>query len=132
MRIPGLLISPFVKKSSTCSLLFDHTSVLQLLAEKFTPGTPYSATVEDRRTKGIQSLSAALTATPDISAPAPPQQIIAVKSFLGDSVATAPHGTMGQSFELAAQGMMAKSPDDTAKKYPELFQWKDSVAKTRT
>ena len=41
-RIPGLLLSPFVPPGSVCSATLDHTSVLQLLAEKFTPDSVYS------------------------------------------------------------------------------------------
>ena len=59
-RIPGIVVSPLVKPGSVCSQLLDHTSVLQLLAEIFTPGQPYSPSVEERRRQGIGSLSVAL------------------------------------------------------------------------
>ncbi|MEP6746903.1 MAG: alkaline phosphatase family protein [Bacteroidota bacterium] len=131
VRIPGILVSPYVAKNSVCSSLFDHTSVLQLLAEKFTPGKPYSATVADRKNKGIESLSTALSAEADPAAPPPPQQIITVKSMLGDNIATAPSGDMGQAFENAAQQLITREPAGTADKYPELFQWKNSVDKSR-
>ncbi|MES1160704.1 MAG: alkaline phosphatase family protein, partial [Bacteroidota bacterium] len=131
-RIPGLIISPFVKSGQVCHQLLDHTSVLQLLAEKFTPGKSYSATVEDRRTNGIHSLSAALDTTLTRVAPAPPQQKILVSSALGDKIDTAPDtGSMRQSFEGAAMDMLAARPEDTARKYPELLQWKDVVTKAR-
>lgn len=51
-RIPWLVISPFVAPGSVCSQLLDHTSVLQLLAEKFTPGTAYSPRVTSRAWAG--------------------------------------------------------------------------------
>jgi phospholipase C len=131
VRIPAILISPWVEKNSVSSLLFDHTSVLQLLAEKFTRGNPYSNTVENRRNAGIQSISAALTAVSDPVAPNPPSAPIFVKSFLGDNVAIAPDGEMAKSFENAALNMMAAEPDLTRQKYPELIQWKDVVEKAR-
>lgn len=131
VRVPAILASPYVAKGSVSQLLFDHTSVLQFLAEKFTPGKPYSATVEERKKKGIQSISKALTNNPDVTAPPPPRQSIAVKSFLGDNIATAPHSAMGRLFEQAAKDMMTEMPKETAVKYPELFQWRDAVAKTR-
>jgi phospholipase C len=115
-----------------CHQLLDHTSVLQLLAEKFTPGQPYSATVEERRRDGISSLSAALDTTLTRVAPAPPQQKIMVSSALGDKIDTAPDTEpMRQSFEGAAMEMLAARPGDTAKKYPELLQWKDVMTKAR-
>ncbi|HWK05184.1 MAG TPA: alkaline phosphatase family protein [Puia sp.] len=132
-RIPGLIISSFVKEGSICHQLLDHTSVLQLLAEKFTPGTPYSPTVEDRRKKGIGSISAALDMTlPTRAAPAPPQQPISVSSALGDTIATpADTDPMRQSFETAAMNMLAAQPAPVGDKYPELLQWRDVVAKAR-
>ncbi|HTI07986.1 MAG TPA: alkaline phosphatase family protein [Puia sp.] len=131
-RVPGLIISPFVKPGQVCHQLLDHTSVLQLLAEKFTPGQPYSATVEERRRDGISSLSAALDTTLTRVAPAPPQQKIMVSSALGDKIDTAPDTEpMRQSFEGAAMEMLAARPGDTAKKYPELLQWKDVMTKAR-
>lgn len=132
VRIPGMLISPYVTKGSVCKLQLDHTSVLQLLAEKFTAGTPYSPTVADRMGKGIQSLSKALVAMADPAAPAAPQAPIEVKTVLGDNISTAPAaGSQQEAFEQAALKMMAANPGDTRKKYPELSQWKDLTAQAR-
>ena len=131
VRVPGILISPYVAKGSVSQLLFDHTSVLQLLAEKFTPGTPWSATVADRKASGINSISSALTATPDLAAPPPPSDPIFAKTALGDNIAAAPEGDMGMAFEKAALAMMAAEPAGTQKKYPELSQWKDTAAQAR-
>jgi phospholipase C len=131
VRIPGILISPYVEKGSVTHLQLDHTSVLQLLAEKFTPGKPYSATVDSRKNQGIHSLSEALTANQDINAPAPPSAPITVKTALGANIATAPQGEMGKSFEAAALDMMETNPEGTRQKYPELTQWKDSKTSAR-
>ena len=131
VRIPAFLISPWVAKNSVSHLLFDHTSVLQLLAEKFTPSNPYSTTVDERKVKGIKSVSTTLSSTADLTAPDPPSGPIFVKSFLGDNVAVAPEGAMGQSFEKAAMDMLAANFDATKDKYPELIQWKDVKEKAR-
>ena len=131
VRIPGLLVSPWVKRGQTSSLVFDHTSVLQLLAEKFTPGKTYSASVENRRKQGINSLSAALTDTKDATATPVPQQSITVKSMLGDTIHISPDGSMGQAFEQATLDMMRQLPEETKATYPELLQWRDTVQKTR-
>ena len=132
-RIPGLIISPFVRPGQICHQLLDHTSVLQLLAEKFTPGIPYSPSVEARRQQGVNSISVALDTTlPPRAAPAPPQQKILVSSALGDTIATPPDTEpMRQSFETAALNMLADQPAPTGDKYPELLQWRDVVMKAR-
>ena len=60
VRVPAFVVSPLVSPKSVCSATLDHTSLLQLLAEKFTPGLPYSESVEVRRQQGIRSVSEAL------------------------------------------------------------------------
>jgi phospholipase C len=48
-RVPAFLISPFVEAGSVFSRDLDHTSFLELLAERFTPGHGYSIPVNDRQ-----------------------------------------------------------------------------------
>jgi phospholipase C len=117
-RIPALLVSPFVKPGSVCSATLDHTSVLQFLAEKFTPGNIYSQRVDARRKAGVQSISAALDATPNVNPPAAPAAPIVVETPLGKPV-NAP-SDMQQSFTAAATQMKAAHPDETLTKFPEL------------
>lgn len=131
VRIPAIIISPYVEKGTVNALTFDHTSVLQLLAEKFTPGVPYSATVENRRAAGINSLSASLLTHADTTAPPAPTVQIFAKTALGGSIATTPQGAMAKAFEGAALNMIADNPTGTKAKYPELSQWKDIAQKTR-
>jgi phospholipase C len=130
--VPALLVSPWVEPGKISKHLFDHTSVLQFLAEKFTPGTPYSASVAARATQGINSLSVALSETRFFDPPLPPpSEPIFVKSALGDNIATQPDSGIGRVFEQSAREMMDAEPMKVAAKYPELFQWKDSVDKSR-
>jgi phospholipase C len=130
-RIPAIIVSPFVEPGSTTHSIFDHTSVLQLLAEKFTPGTPYSPSVDKRRQIGINSISTALTNEKIWLPPKPPSQPIQVSSALGEMIAVAPDHPMAQSFEIAAHKLMESNPDAVAVKYPELFQWKNSADNAR-
>jgi len=63
VRVPAILISPYVEPGSICSKLFDHTSVLKFLGEKFDVGKRYSRLVDDRRVESISDcLSDALLA----------------------------------------------------------------------
>jgi len=132
-RIPGIVVSPLVEPGSICNSVLDHTSVLQFLAEKFTPGQPYSASVDARRTvgPGISSLSIALTTEAPRAAPAVPPDPIFVKTALGRNIAAAPEPGMQSAFEQAATDMMEQEPEKTREKYPELFQWKDAAEKAR-
>ena len=62
VRTPGYIFSPFVKRGAVAHNIFDHTSVLKLIGERFGPNGSYSPAVDARP---VESLSAAL----DFSAP---------------------------------------------------------------
>ncbi len=126
-RIPGIVVSPLVNPSSVHHALFDHTSVLQLLAELFTPGRPYSDEVGQRRQQGISSLSIVLGDTPRADIPKVPPDPIQVESALGSGIRLRPANGLQASFELAASQLMVSNPAATGKKYPDLFHWKAAV-----
>ncbi|MEP7141798.1 MAG: alkaline phosphatase family protein [Ferruginibacter sp.] len=130
-RIPAIIASPFVKPGSVCHSLFDHTSVLHFLSEKFAPGNPVSETVNERNAKGIASITEALNNEVPWTPPPPPATPINVQTALGRSIQTAPESDIAQSFETAANEIIQQRPDDTKRVYPELFLWKEAVAKTR-
>ncbi len=129
-RIPGIIISPYVEKNSVNHLQFDHTSVLQFLAELLTPGKPYSKEVEAR--KGFESISKTLnlqTSRNDI--PSVPSNPIPVKTTLGASIEKAPTNGLAQSFEAAANNLLENKQEEVAQKYPELLQWKNATKNAR-
>jgi phospholipase C len=59
VRVPGIVVSPFVQPGSVFHNLFDHTSVLKFLGEKYGDGGKYSKFVDPR---AVGSLSAVLDA----------------------------------------------------------------------
>jgi phospholipase C len=131
-RIPGILISPWVAPGTVCHDQYDHTSVLQLLAEVFTPGKPYSDEVANRAVQKINSLSTALTGTASsMPPPAPPADPIFAKSLLGDNIATPPDNDMGRSLENAALNMIAQRPGDVDVQFPLLNNWKAAIVQAR-
>jgi phospholipase C len=127
VRVPGIVASPYVEVGAPCSALFDHTSVLQLLAELFTPGKPYSVEVEERRKQGIRSLSVVVGDKPRTDVPKVPANPILVESALGGGVRLRPVNDLQASFELAASQLMVSNPVEVGKKYPDLFHWKAVV-----
>jgi phospholipase C len=56
VRVPGIVVSPFVQPASLCEGLLDHTSILKFLSEKFNGGR-YTDLVDNR---AVQSASVAL------------------------------------------------------------------------
>jgi phospholipase C len=63
VRVPAFVVSPHVAPGTVHTGALDHTSMLQLLADRFTPGQDYSPAVAARQK--------ALTPLADILAPAP-------------------------------------------------------------
>jgi phospholipase C len=122
VRVPALVASPLVSPQSVCSHVFDHTSVLQLLAEKFTPGNSYSEAVGERAAQGITSASAVLDlSAPRADIPRAPDFTVLVAAPLGDQAP--PATALELTFEQAAFEIVSKFPKPTAQKYPEVSHW---------
>jgi len=129
-RIPAILVSPFVRKGQPSHLLFDHTSVLQLLSEKFgRPGESWSATVKARKGAGIQSVSAALTDAASLVAPSEPSTPIAANISLGTQLSKAPAGPMAEAFANAGRQLLQTQPQFAQENYPELVRWGNEAAR---
>ncbi len=126
-RIPAIIASPLVNKGSVCHHLFDHTSVLQFLAEKFTPGKDYSEAVKSRRLKGIESISVALDNPIFWPAPPPPSQPISVPAILGSNISEGPQTDVAEAFEVSVNEILLNHNQEGLKKFPELAQWKISA-----
>lgn len=128
-RIPGIVMSPFVKPGSVSHELLDHTSVLQFLAEVFTPGQSYSPSVDSRKNSGIMSINATLVNDIVLNPPLAPTVALDVQTALGRSVNVAPQGDMQLSFQQATLQLLQNNPAQVATKFPELIQWRDLHAK---
>lgn len=63
VRVPAFVVSPHVAPGLPFTDRLDHTSFLQLLADRFTPGQPYSAAVSARQAS-LGRLSTVLTEVP--------------------------------------------------------------------
>lgn len=112
VRIPGLVISPLVEAGSSSHLLFDHTSILQLVVERF--GEPadlgffgQALARKNNRTNGVRSLSNTLTRTE------PRNDILTglVSPVVHTGAATTPPiSALGQLFRQVIAAKPAKQP----------------------
>ncbi len=120
MRVPAIVISPFAAQGGVSHALFDHTSVLQLLAQRFAPNqTGYSHSVEARRSVGVGSVLEALASTrrPGIPpAPAAPPAPASAPS-LRPPVTEAQH-----AFVTAIENLAQQQPAAPAK-YQQIAHW---------
>jgi len=120
-RVPSLVASPWIPAGTVFRGAMDHTSILQLLSEKFA-GTPdYNDEVKRRREAGIQSVSQVLAeplAQPREDIPPLPQEIIS--SFVTLAPATEPQTDSQQAFDAAAKKLLEYDRKRALEKYPEL------------
>jgi phospholipase C len=63
LRVPAIVVSPFTERRSVCKAQLDHTSILQLVVERFGAPTDlnFFGVSSARKTAGIKSVLAALT-----------------------------------------------------------------------
>lgn len=120
-RVPALIASPWIAPGTVSKSAMDHTSILQLLSEKFA-GTPdYNDEVKRRRKLGIQSVSQVLAesrAQPRADIPPPPQDVISSSVVLMPSAE--PQTESQQAFTDAAKKLLRYDRARSLEKYPEL------------
>ena len=109
VRVPGLVISPLVEPGSVFSGMLDHTSFLQLIADKFGRGF-YSPSVANRQPALARLKDAITRDVPRADVPAPPSTTEPTTS-----VAPAPQRAPGANanataFHLAARKIAADHP----------------------
>jgi phospholipase C len=77
VRVPAFVISPHVAPGTPFTGNLDHTSILQMLADRFNPGGAYSAAVAARQPR-LSRLSAVLLdhATTELHTPATPPAVM--------------------------------------------------------
>ncbi|MGZ3460392.1 MAG: alkaline phosphatase family protein [Archangium sp.] len=119
-RVPGLLVSPWVQPGRAFHGSLDHTSMLQLLAEKFGAGPEdYSASVTHRRAQGIRSVSEALADAPALR-PLPTQEPRACPPT--PPTKRLPKAPNERAFQQAALELLQREgPVATGAKYPDLI-----------
>ena len=129
VRVPAIIVSPFVAAGSSFSQPLDHTSILKMLADKYTPATPYSADVAARTT--IHSAQGALTLTtarpgaaPSLPPP-PPPLMAAVAPPIPRQGMPVPNAI---AFLNAIEELRRLDPQAATHKYPA---WKDYFLKGR-
>jgi phospholipase C len=129
VRVPAIIVSPFVAAGSSFSQPLDHTSILKMLADKYTPATPYSADVAARTTihsaQGALTLTAARPGAAPSLPPPPPPLMAAVPPLIPRQGVPAPNAI---AFLNAIEELRRLDPQAAAHKYPA---WKDYFLKGR-
>ena len=116
VRVPALIVSPHVAPGLPFHDPLDHTSFLQLLADRFAPGQGYSAEVDERH-RHLGRLSTLLTQVP-ADAPPParpdPAALVAMNALRPPSAGTADSigaARTTRAFQMVTQKMTSDHPE---------------------
>jgi len=116
VRVPAFVISPYVKPGSVFSDLLDSTSILQLLADRYTPGKAYSPAVAARQ-KHLKPLSTILQNNPSTTRPP-----LIPKGDLDGLFDGHPAVALDVAKASATSEAFRKASDGMTKMHPDLFQ----------
>lgn len=122
VRVPALIISPFVEKGTIFHGVLDHTSILKFIGQVFGGGS-YLPEVDNRAVGSV--LDVLNVANPDGSVvpPAPPTLVDYLARAIkpeGYTPGQLPHNQIAQSFKIAYDKMQTEAGAQTAVKFPEL------------
>lgn len=110
VRVPAFLISPYVQAGKVFTGALDHTSMLQLLDDRFLTGEGYSAAVNSRQNHFNPILNA-LNNSARAGAPPLLARPARVAIAPGQTIPTAPKTANAQAFQQAAHKMAADHPE---------------------
>lgn len=118
IRVPAVIVSPFVSKGSVCNANFDHTSILRFLGQKFGMGGGYSPEVDKRALVGSVADILDL-ATPRPDQPQPPFPGVIVEAATTAPIPLPPSNQNVEAFKQVAQQMKDQYPHQLATKFPD-------------
>jgi phospholipase C len=122
VRVPGFVLSPFVKPQTVFNGVLDHTSILKFIAQKFGNGQPYSDVVDQRQVGSVLdvlNLDAPRTDIP--SAPPLIEYLSKQPSEAGYTPGTPPPTTpISQGFKQALD-TIRDHPANTKGKFDDLL-----------
>jgi len=122
VRVPGYLISPFVAQGAASHLLFDNTSILKLLGEKFDASGSYSPLVDARAVKSVADALAFDNPSPD-PPPAPAlNAYLALRPPAPPVTAPPPETALQQAFRDSVEEMKRQGAGPDHKKFGLLIQ----------
>lgn len=122
VRVPAYVISPFVAPGAVSHLLFDHTSMLKLLAQKFDSSGAYSPVVDARP---VTSIADALKFdNPNFDPPAAPalDAYLALRQPAPVVTAPPPATPLQQAFRDSVDEMKRQGAGPDHKKFGSLLQ----------
>jgi phospholipase C len=124
VRVPALLLSPYAPQAGVAHAALDHTSILQMIAERFDPtGAPFSEAVDARRADGIGSVTGVLSPNARTDVPRSPTKPIAATVVLATDRGTQSLTSAQTAFAAGVEGFAKQQGPSALQKYPDITHW---------
>jgi len=123
VRVPALIVSPFVTAKTVFHGLLDHTSILKFIAQIFGQGL-YSPEVDQRPVGSVWDVLN-MQSPNEAPPPAPPplvDYLARTVESVGYTPGKKPHNEITNAFKDALDKMQEHSAEQTAAKFPELIE----------
>jgi phospholipase C len=122
VRVPAYIISPFVAPGAVSHLLFDHTSILKLLGQKFDPAGSYSPIVDARPVKSVSDVLS--FDNPNLDSPAAPalDDYLTPRQPASSVTVPVPQTQLQQAFRESVEEMKRKGAGPDHQKFGPLIQ----------
>ena len=128
LRVPAVIVSPFVSAGTVCSANFDHTSILRFLGQKFGMGGGYSPEVDKRDSSAALRTSWILQSA-RTDQPMPPDPSLIVLPLATVPTPLPPSNNNVAAFKQVSQQMKNNYPHQLATKFPGSRKiWASSCA----
>ena len=119
VRVPAMIVSPFVAPKSVFNGILDHTSVLKLIGQRFSNGKSYSRAVDSRPVGSVLDVLNLSRARGDI--PSAPTLGNYLEPAAGYTPGTHPPSPLGEGFKRALDEMR-NNPANTNGKFDTLLK----------
>jgi phospholipase C len=121
VRVPALIVSPFVTAKTVFHGVLDHTSILKFIGQVFGEGS-YSREVDQRQVGSVWDVLN--VQTPDQTLPPAPATLVDYLARAVEPVGfipgNQPHNEIANAFKDALDKMQAHSVEKAVAKFPEL------------
>ena len=123
VRVPALIVSPFVQKGTVFHGLLDHTSILKFIGQVFGGGS-YSQEVDERQVGSVWDVLnvANPSQTPPPAPPSLDDYLARAVTPVGYTPGKLSHNDIAKSFKAALDRMHNDAPEQMAAKFPELHK----------
>jgi len=120
VRVPGIVVSPFVSPKTVHNEILDHTSILKFIGQKFGKNGSYSDLVDKRPVGSVFDILNESAARPAPIIPSLDSYLAQETPSAGFTPGTTPDAAIPKNFQVALDNIR-NHPDNTTGKFADLL-----------